>query len=193
MDMTQTDPPGATAINGYIGRVDAAARGLPPDRRIELLDQLREHLDAVSQSPGATESSVLAAIDRLGDPTEIAASEIDLPAQPAPVAVASTRSAWGPLEVMTVVLLIAGAVLFLVGQLGGLICLWFSSQWSRREQIGVTIFVLGSFTLAAVAVLAPMWGLPFAFFLLWLFGSPLAGIYLAVRLTRQASSAREDS
>lgn len=187
MDMTQTDAPGTTAINSYMGRVDAAARGLPPDRRIELLDQLREHLDAVSQSPGATESSVLAAIDRLGDPTEIVASEVDLPPAAA-IGAAPSRSGWGPLEFIAVVLLIGGAVFFLVGQLGGLVCLWFSSQWSRREQVGVTIFVLGSFTLGAIAVLAPMWGLPFAFFLMWLFLSPLAGIYLAVRLARRSSA-----
>ena len=79
MDMTQPTLPGAAAIDGYIGRVDAAARALPPDRRVELLDQLREHLEAVSLAPGATESSVLAAIDRLGDPAEIVASEDTAP------------------------------------------------------------------------------------------------------------------
>lgn len=148
MDMTQTDPPGTTAINSYMGRVDAAARGLPPDRRIELLDQLREHLDAVAQSPDATESSVLAAIDRLGDPTEIVASDVDLPASAA--VAATSRSGWGPLEIMAVVLLIGGTfVIPIVGPLAGLACAWFSSAWTRREKWIATLLSSGPFLLLA--------------------------------------------
>ena len=147
MEMTQTDAPGTTAINSYMGRVDAAARGLPPDRRIELLDQLREHLDAVSQSPGATESSVLAAIDRLGDPTEIVASEVDLPAAAA-VGAAPSRTGWGPLEVMAVVLLIGGTfVIPIVGPLAGLVCAWFSPAWTRGEKWVATLLSSGSILL----------------------------------------------
>lgn len=191
MDMTQTDLPGAGAIDSYIGRVDAAARGLPPDRRIELLDQLREHLEAVSLAPDATESSVLAAIDRLGDPAEIVASEDVAPTAAAGL-VAPSRSVWGPLEIMAVLLLIAGALLFLVGQLGGLLCMWFSAQWTRNEKVGVTIFVLGLFALAAFSVFAPMWGLPDGSFLLWLLVSPFAGIFLAVRLARRPAGVRPE-
>lgn len=66
MDMTETDRPGTSAINGYMGRVDAAARGLPPDRRVELLDQLREHLDAVLQGPGAGDSGRNTDPERMG-------------------------------------------------------------------------------------------------------------------------------
>ncbi len=153
MDMTQTDPPGTTAINSYIGRVDAAARGLPPDRRIELLDQLREHLDAVSQAPDATESSVLVAIDRLGDPTEIVASEVDLPTQPAAATVASTRSAWGPLEIMAVVLLVVGTfVIPVIGPLAGLVCAWLSPAWTRGEKWVATALSSGAILLAVLFV-----------------------------------------
>ncbi len=111
MDMTQTDIPGAGAIDSYIGRVDAAARLLPPDRRIELLDQLREHLEAVALAPGATEASVLAAIDRLGDPAEIVASEDGEHTVPAPPSPTPSQSPWGPLEIIAVLLLIVGAFL----------------------------------------------------------------------------------
>ena len=154
MDMTQTDPPGTTAINSYIGRVDAAARGLPPDRRIELLDQLREHLDAVSQAPDATESSVLVAIDRLGDPTEIVASEVDLPAAAPPVTVTSTRSAWGPLEIMAVLLLIVGTfVIPVIGPLAGLVCAWLSPAWTRGEKWVATLLSSGSILLMGGLIL----------------------------------------
>jgi len=143
MDMTQTDPPGTTAINSYIGRVDAAARSLPPDRRIELLDQLREHLDAVSTSPDATEASVLAAIDRLGDPAEIVASDLDVPSSPASGA-APSRPGWGPLEIIAVALLVGGTFIIpIVGPLAGLVCAWLSSAWTRREKWIATLLCSG--------------------------------------------------
>lgn len=143
MDTTQTDLPGAGAIDNYIGRVDAAARSLPPDRRIELLDQLREHLDAVAQSPGATERAVLAAIDRLGDPAEIVASEDDL-ATSARAVVMPTRSAWGPLEIIAVILLIAGSFLIpVIGPLAGLVCAWLSPAWTRGEKWVATALASG--------------------------------------------------
>jgi uncharacterized membrane protein len=154
MDMTQTDPPGTTAITSYIGRVDAAARGLPPDRRIELLDQLREHLDAVARSPDATESSVLVAIDRLGDPTEIVASELNPPTQPVAAAVASNRSTWGPLEVMAVLLLVVGTfVIPVIGPLAGLVCAWLSPAWTRGEKWVATLLGSGPILLVTGLVL----------------------------------------
>jgi len=145
--MTQTGLPGAGAIDSYIGRVDAAARNLPPDRRIELLDQLREHLEAVSLAPDATEASVFAAIDRLGDPAEIVASE---DGEPAVLALPPTpaRSAWGPLEIMAVLLLIVGGFLIpIIGPLAGLVCAWLSPAWTRGEKWIATLLGSGSILL----------------------------------------------
>ena len=154
MDMTDTNQPGTHAIDSYMGRVDAAARSLPPDRRVELLDQLREHLDAVSHAPGATEASVLAAIDRLGDPTEIVASERATPAQPV-VTVEAPRRVWGPLEIIAVILLIVGPFIApVVGPLAGLVCAWISPAWTRREKWVATILASGSIVLVILFVLA---------------------------------------
>jgi hypothetical protein len=155
MDMTQTDLPGAAAIDSYIGRVDAAARGLPPDRRIELLDQLREHLEAVSLAPEATEVDVLAAIDRLGDPAEIVASEDgELMAQ-APLPQTGARSPWGPLEIIAVALLIVGTfVVPIIGPLAGLVCAWLSPAWTRGEKWIATLLTSGAIILAAAVVIS---------------------------------------
>jgi hypothetical protein len=154
MDMTQPTLPGAAAIDGYIGRGDAAARALPPDRRIELLDQLREHLEAVSQAPGASESSVLAAIDRLGDPAEIVASEDAAPTATAGL-VAPSRSAWGPLEIMAVLLLIVGAfVIPVIGPLAGLVCAWLSPAWTRGEKWVATLLGSGAIVIAGGLVVS---------------------------------------
>jgi hypothetical protein len=59
--------------------------------------------------------------------------------------------------------------------------------------MGVTFFVLELSGLAALSVLVPIGGLPFGLFHLWLFESPPAGIYLAVRLARRSSSPTESS
>lgn len=159
MDMTQTDPPGATAINSYIGRVGAAARGLPPDRRIELLDQLREHLDAVARAPGASEVSVLAAIDRLGDPAEIVASEEGVPQARGVVIDAPARNVWGPLEIITVILLIAGPFIIpVIGPLAGLVCAWLSPAWTRGEKWVATVFASGSIFVVGGLLLFPLFG-----------------------------------
>lgn len=153
MDMTETDQPGATAIKSYIGRVDAAARHLPPDRRVELLDQLREHLLAESGAPTATEASVLAAIDRLGDPTEIVASEDEVPSAPIGSAGAPARSAWGPLEIVAVLLLIGGTFLIpVLGPLAGLVCAWLSPAWTRGEKWMATLLGSGPILLAGAII-----------------------------------------
>ncbi|MEO8106480.1 MAG: hypothetical protein ABI720_04105 [Actinomycetes bacterium] len=152
--MTETYRPGSQAIDGYMGRVDAAARDLPPDRRIELLDQLREHLDAAANAPGATEAAVLGAIDRLGDPTEIVASEREAPG-PTAGPVAARRSRWGPLEIIAVVLLIVGPfVAPVVGPLAGLVCAWLSPAWTRGEKWVATLLASGSIVLVALFFLA---------------------------------------
>jgi hypothetical protein len=153
MSTPNIELPGATAVDEYIGRVDASARGLPPDRRAELLDQLREHLDAVARMPGASEASVCAAIDRLGDPADIVASELDHRDGPAPGAGSSPAvpsSSWGPLEVIAVLLLIGGSfVLPVVGPLAGLVCAWLSPAWTRREKWIATALSSGTIVLLA--------------------------------------------
>lgn len=159
MDMTQTDVPGTGAIDSYIGRVDAAARGLPPDRRVELLDQLREHLDAVAQTPGATEASVLAAIDRLGDPTEIVASEDGEHTAHTPPPPPGARSQWGALEIMAVLLLVVGTFLIpVIGPLAGLVCAWLSPAWTRGEKWVATLLGSGAIILVGGVLLVAMFG-----------------------------------
>lgn len=155
MDMTQTDRPGSNAIDSYLGRADSAARDLPPDRRVELLDQLREHLDAVSSAPDATEATVLAAIDRLGEPAEIVGSEQD--SAVARVATdAALRSGWGALEILAVILLIVGPFIApVVGPVAGLVCAWLSPTWTRGEKWVATVLASGPillFTFLFIAV-----------------------------------------
>ncbi len=59
-------------VAAYLGRLEAAGAVLPPDRRAELLDEIREHIDRVRASGGAPdEASLRLLLDRLRDPDEI--------------------------------------------------------------------------------------------------------------------------
>jgi hypothetical protein len=61
-------------VEDYLGAVSYACVDLPPDRREDLVGDLREHIAAargVLYEP--TEAAVRTILDRLGEPTAIAA------------------------------------------------------------------------------------------------------------------------
>ena len=61
-------------VEDYLGAVSYACRDLPPDRRDDLLADLREHIEAaraVLHEP--TEAAIRTILDRLGEPSVIAA------------------------------------------------------------------------------------------------------------------------
>lgn len=70
MAVTQPLHPLATA---WLERVERLAADLDPGARSELLDDLREHLDA-ALDPDADGAEVGAVLDRLGDPAEVVAA-----------------------------------------------------------------------------------------------------------------------
>lgn len=159
------DAAGTAAISEYLDQLRRAAVGLAPDRRAELLDQIGEHLDDVSNAPGATEADVRTAIDRLGDPSDIvAADQVDGPstlgAAPAATAPMAARSPWGPLEIIAVAFLIVGGFLVpVVGPIIGLVCALASSRWTRGEKavagvLSLTAPTLVVFSLVGIRVFA---------------------------------------
>ena len=148
--MTNVDAdPKAELVRGYLERLRAAAAGLPPDRREELLAEVREHIGvALSAEPGEpTEVSVRNVLDRLGPPEEIVRAEHEDPAPatthqvggPAGPAV----SPWGGLEVAALVTLaVGGIVLPGIGLLLGLLLAWLSDRWSTQQKLVASAIVL---------------------------------------------------
>jgi uncharacterized membrane protein len=142
--MTVTDE----LIGDYLGRLEAAARGLPADRRAELVAEIREHIDTVlAQSPDRTEATVRTILDRLGSPEEIVQEAgVGLPetspVRAATVGQASPRTRAGAFEIATVILLlIGGVVLPVLGWLVGVVLLWASARWTLRDKlIGTLVF-----------------------------------------------------
>lgn len=90
-----TDP----LVDDYLRRLEAAAAGLPADRRLELVSEIRGHLrEALREIPQGDEAAVRNALERLGAPEEVAAAAFDAPpagqvtvavSQPSGLAIAS--------------------------------------------------------------------------------------------------------
>lgn len=146
-------PVGDSAVNDYLKAVEQAAQDLTPIDRVELLEQIREHLVATQLTPGATESLVRTEIDRLGDPLEIVGGVESVAAAPTIAAAARRPSPWGPLEIMAVALLVIGAIMLpIIGPLAGLVCAWLSPAWTRGEKLVATALASGSIVLVGMVL-----------------------------------------
>jgi hypothetical protein len=160
-------------VADYLSRLDAAAAVLPLSRRTDLVAEIREHLTealaGTDQGPDG-ELAVRAVLDRLGTPDEIVAAETAAGGEVSPLSALLPvtgsggtapppgpppgRSVWGPVEVFAVVgLTVGNFVLPVVGPLIGLVCVWVSNQWSRREKVVATLWaVVAPFLLAVLAM-----------------------------------------
>src|SRR5665647_2484515 len=124
-------------VDHYLNRLADAAQALPPDRRTELLAEIREHIAAsISGGAGAEELAVRTMLDRLGDPADIvaAAVENDPPDHPSNPGPHQGRRPGIGLEVGAVVMLTVGSLIPL-GWVVGVILLWSSGIWRRSEKL----------------------------------------------------------
>jgi len=72
--MNDTHQRGDELVAEYLANVRQAAVGLTPERRDELVEDLREHIDAArAELAGETETDVRMLLHRLGDPAAIVA------------------------------------------------------------------------------------------------------------------------
>jgi uncharacterized membrane protein len=73
--MTQTND---ALVDEYLAHVARATAGLPPERRDELIRDLREHIDTErAELTDDSEAGVRAILERLGDPDMIAREAAD--------------------------------------------------------------------------------------------------------------------
>ena len=137
-------------VEEYLSRLADAARRLAPDRRSELLTEIREHIAASrAGATGKDEADVRTMLDRLGEPTDIVAAALDDGRQePPPRGQAAQRRPRLGLEVAAVVMLTLGSLIPLVGWAVGVILLWSSGWWRRSEKLLGTFIVPGGFGLA---------------------------------------------
>jgi uncharacterized membrane protein len=149
-------------IRDYIGRLEAASWPLPPDRRAELVGEVREHIEtALAEAARRDAVTVHNVLERLGRPEEIVSSEAD--AEPGPPRWVDARladaavsiPAWGGLEIAAVLLLTVGAFLLpLFGPALGLVLVWLSTRWTTREKVIASVIVVVIFVLPVLGLLA---------------------------------------
>jgi hypothetical protein len=129
-------------VRRYLAELRAATRHLPRRRREELLEEIRAHIED-ALPPNASEADIRTTLERLGDPTTIAAEE------GARVETMAPRA--GALEWFAVVLLLVGGVVLpVVGWFVGVVLLWSSAVWRTRDKILGTLLVPGG-------LLTPIW------------------------------------
>jgi hypothetical protein len=151
-------------VDDYLRRLEGAAYALTPERRAELVLEIRDHIaDARTSAEGPTDEAwTRTLLDRLGTPEEIvaAASESEPPPPPPawtgyPAVQTIQRPAGTGLELAAVLLLTVGSVLPVIGWLVGVICLWSSRRWRTWEKLLGTLVIpggpLGVLVLATVA------------------------------------------
>ncbi len=135
----------------YLGRLAAAASGLPDDRRDELLGEISAHITEARARAADDPDGVRRILDQLGDPADIVAAAG--PRQPSHQPRPSSRRA-GVFEIIAVLfLLIGGIVIPLVGWVVGVVMLWTSDRWKTRDKVLGTVIWPGGL-LAALVPLA---------------------------------------
>lgn len=174
-------------VDQYLTRLAGAAQALPPDRRAELLSEIREHIAAaMAEAEGADEAAVRTMLDRLGQPEDIvaAAVEDDPPKDPANAGRSKTRQRGLGLEIGAVVMLTLGSLIPVFGWAVGVVLLWSSGLWRRSEKVlGTLIFPGGpglALFLGAAAVALPQ-ALGIAVLLFVLIGPMVVAIVLLSR------------
>ena len=135
-------------VRDYLGRLEAAAWPLAPDRRGELLIEVREHIEsALAEAVNRDEVTARNVLERLGAPEEIVAAEADL-AQPASWTPPSPgagdrRAGWGLVDVGALLFLTVGAIFLpIVGPMVGLALVWLSAEWTTRQKWIATFIVV---------------------------------------------------
>lgn len=134
--MTTTHGDGDAIVADYLRRLDGALQlqQVPLVHRREILDGIREHISAARAGhDDERDSDVLNLLDRLGVPEEIAAAA----AGDRPEIMTGTASQARPvLEIIALLLLSVGSIVVpIVGWLAGVVLLWLSPLWTRRDKL----------------------------------------------------------
>ncbi len=118
-------------VRRYLAQLDAALQGVDASRREEILADVHEHIEEgrTGLDPDDT-ASVRTLLDRVGDPAAIAAEA------GAPPPGSRRWDAWAPW------LIIFGFIASGLGWIAGVLILWTSPTWSRRDKLIATVVPL---------------------------------------------------
>jgi hypothetical protein len=115
-------------VQRYLAQLDGALQGVDASRREEILADVHAHIDEGRTALDPDDAaSVRTLLDRVGDPAAIAAEAGALPP-------GSRRwDVWAPW------LIIFGPIASGLGWIAGVLILWTSPTWSRRDKVIATL------------------------------------------------------
>jgi uncharacterized membrane protein len=123
-------------VEHYLQDLEEELRDLPPTRRRELLEEIREHIgEALAEMPDGEEAGVRNVLERVGEPAVIA--------QEARERFGIRRVKPGIREILVLILLPLGGFLYVIGWAVGAILLATSTVWTSREKVIGLLIVPG--------------------------------------------------
>jgi uncharacterized membrane protein len=126
-------------VERYLRDLREALRDMPRRQRDELVAEIASHIEE-TLPPGASDAEVLTALDRMGDPDQIAGAERER------LGIDEPSAGW--LEWLAILLLLIGGVVIpVVGWVVGAVFLWLSRCWSVKDKILATVLVPGGLAL----------------------------------------------
>ena len=115
-------------VQRYLAQLDTALQGVDASRRHEILTEVHAHIDEGRTGLDPDDAaSVRTLLDRVGDPAAIAAEA------GAPPPGSRRWDVWAPW------LIIFGPVASGLGWIAGVLILWTSPTWSRRDKLIATL------------------------------------------------------
>ena len=147
--MTSRQPAGEAGklVRRYLAQLDAALRGVDASRREDLLAEVRGHIEEgrAGLDPGDA-AGVRTLLDKVGDPAAIAAEA------GAPPPGSRRWDAWAPW------LIIFGPIASGLGWIAGMLILWPSPTWSRRDKLIATVVPLAGLVALFFGLVAALGG-----------------------------------
>jgi hypothetical protein len=134
-------------VRRYLTQLDAALQSVEATRRQEIVAEVHEHIDEerTELDPDDT-ASVRTLLSRVGDPAAIAAEAGALPPG------SGRWDAWAPW------LIIFGPIASGLGWIAGMLILWPSPTWSRRDKLIATVVPLAGLVALFFGLVAALGG-----------------------------------
>jgi hypothetical protein len=134
-------------VRRYLMQLDAALQGVDASRRQEILAEVHGHIEEARIGLGPDDTtSVRTLLSRVGDPAAIAAEA------GAPPPASRRWDAWAPW------LIIFGPVASGLGWIAGMLILWPSPTWSRRDKLIATFVPLAGLVALFFGLVAALGG-----------------------------------
>lgn len=122
-------------VGEYLRRLQRSMGDLPAERREEILAEIEEHIaEDLAERPAATDADVRNALERVGDPADIAAEARER------FGIKPARRSWT--DPAAIILLLIGGFT-IIGWFVGVVLLWISDAWNTRDKIIGTLVVPG--------------------------------------------------